>query len=163
SPKSEIRNPRAGRRPNSEPILPQRTQRTQRETAGAEPKSKLGEDRRIWISARFLRFPSAFFAFFAVNLVAAVRHSSFGFLSVFGLRISSLLLQGRLPLGLRRIQDRRGRDGYGVSLVAHAQLSGGHVANQIFEFVQFREPFIRLVQMLDRGVYAGGERGGVLG
>ena len=38
-----------------------------------------------------------------------------------------------------------------------------HVADQVLEFVQLRKPFVRLVEMFDRGIDARGECLGVLG
>ena len=48
-------------------------------------------------------------------------------------------------------------------MIANALFGRGHVADEIFEFVEFGKPFISLVEMLDGGVNAGGEGFGVFG
>ena len=55
-------------------------------------------------------------------------------------------------------QERRGGGG-----VADTHFGGGQIGDEVLEFIEFGQPFIGLVEVLDGGVDAGGEGFGVLG
>ena len=65
----------------------------------------------------------------------------------------------RRPHSPYRLHQRRGRG----RRVAHAQFGGGHVGHEVFELVQFGQPFVGLIQVFHGGVNAGGEGFGVFG
>ena len=46
-------------------------------------------------------------------------------------------------------------------MIANAQFGGGHVTDEVFEFVEFGKPFVCLIKVLDGGVNAGGKGLGV--
>ena len=53
---------------------------------------------------------------------------------------------------MSRVEQRRRRGGR----VSDPQFSRGHVGYEVFEFIQFRKPFVGLIQVFDGGIVNAG-------